>query len=83
MGDDRAQVVDFNYPYYFSPVTFVTKSPKIINDSKLMLIIFTKQLWIAIIISILILILFVKIFKIYDKLYEFFFSTVKQSIVLI
>ena len=48
---DRLEVVDFTCPYHYSPITFVTKSPKVIENAKLIVHTFPLNIWILIIIS--------------------------------
>ncbi len=64
INSDRLTVVDFTTAYRFSPVVFTTQAPKIINNSKLLFTIFSKQIWFLLLITLIIIGFFLRfIFK--------------------
>ncbi len=66
---DRMEVVDFLRTYRFSPVIFVTRAPQIIDNSKLLITVFSKNLWIALSLLSIFICLFTK-FIYHQKVFD-------------
>ncbi len=65
----RMEVVDFLRTYRFSPVIFMTRAPQIIDNSKLLITIFSKNLWIALFLVSIFICIFTKLIynqKVFD-----------------
>lgn len=83
--EDRSEIIDFTFPFYFSDVTFLTNKPKAIPKSFAIFLPFTVRMWALVAIFVLtisfLFYAFVNTKRTYlDSLFEVYGSLLQQSL---